>query len=237
MSLYADETFFGSDFVEIPCEFCGELYPLELLMDHQSGCRAELLSAAAALDAVSSVKAADASSAMSAAASSAMAAASSDSSISFIIPKAAASVRTVQIEQTPNLPNLQSSAASTSKTSPVKQSKEGSISKVINAIDELLIDDDEDDISLEHEDLSSQETETKLMSFGCAVAKRTEEDKPTFRSPILPLVSKDDGKEMEDTFKSLSDDDEDDTECLEDFWKRAAVKIDQRLSQLRRTVI
>ncbi|GBM84628.1 hypothetical protein AVEN_226662-1, partial [Araneus ventricosus] len=29
--------------VEIPCEFCNELYPFELLMEHQSSCRPDLL--------------------------------------------------------------------------------------------------------------------------------------------------------------------------------------------------
>ncbi|KAG8179974.1 hypothetical protein JTE90_016306 [Oedothorax gibbosus] len=47
---YVPETYFGNDTVQLPCEFCDELFPIDLLIEHQSGCRPDLVSLPNAAD-------------------------------------------------------------------------------------------------------------------------------------------------------------------------------------------
>ncbi|KAF8787188.1 uncharacterized protein LOC129972749 [Argiope bruennichi] len=203
MSLFDEEAYFGTDFVEIPCEFCNELYPFELLMEHQSGCRPDLLHFN--FDDFAPV-----------------------ASVATVSPKAPESQKVAEVKQkSSDLPKVQVSSSvlrETTKASTEKQNKE---SKTF--FDDLLKDDDDDDdIPLIFED-NSQEIEVKLMSYGSSVGKRTEEEKPSFRPPPLPLF--DDQNESKDMSNVISDDD--DGESLEDFWRRADIKNTQRLRKLK----
>ncbi|GFY68056.1 uncharacterized protein TNIN_25531 [Trichonephila inaurata madagascariensis] len=81
------------------------------------------------------------------------------------------------------------------------------------------------------EDLNIQDTGIKLMSYGSSVAKRIEEEKPSFKAPSLPYLNNADQKESEDANNCLSDNE--DGECLEDFWRRAEIKNAQRLRNLK----
>ncbi|CAL1276994.1 unnamed protein product [Larinioides sclopetarius] len=115
----------------------------------------------------------------------------------------------------------------TDKASAGKQNKEGKTSSKVDPFEDLLKDDD-DEVPIIFED-NSQENSVKLMSYGSSVVKRTEEEKPSFRPPPLPLFN--DKSEIKDTSNVISDDD--DGECLEDFWRRADIKNTQRLRKLK----
>ncbi|GFR31778.1 uncharacterized protein TNCT_78891 [Trichonephila clavata] len=204
MALISNEDFFSdSDFVQIPCEFCGELYPFELVIEHQTGCQPELLQyhfnetppiPAPVVPTTSLLN-------------------SKPQSVS---AKPAESEKSIS-------PKIDQKTLDVTVTnSPSKQDKDV---KKIDPFEKLLKDD------TPIYDLSAQDTGNKLMSYGSSVAKRIEEEKPSFKAPSLPYLNNADQKESDDVNNSLSDND--DGECLEDFWRRAEIKNAQRLRNLK----
>lgn len=206
MSLLDDDVFCESDFVQIPCEFCGELYPFELVIEHQTGCRPELLQYHFEDDIPSTP-----------------AAVASFASLSDSKPQSTSVIH--KISEKSNLPKIdQKTRDVTDTNSPTKQNKND---KKIDPFEKLL----KDDIPTIFEDLNTQDPGSKLISYGSSMAKRTEEEKPSFRAPPLPLLNNADQREPEDASNSLSD--SDDGECLEDFWRRAEIRNTQRLRNLK----
>ncbi|GFT58920.1 uncharacterized protein NPIL_153091 [Nephila pilipes] len=185
MSMLDDEYCSGSDI--IPCEFCGEPFPFELIIEHQTGCEPELLQYHFLEDSPS-------------------------------VPAAVASAKSIPLSKP------QGTLDTIEKNSPTKNNKNDN---KVDPFEKLL----KDDIPVIYEDINTQESGIKLMSYGSSVAKRTEEEKPSFRAPPLPLLNNADQKESENATNSLSDSDED--ECLEDFWRRAEIKNAQRLRKLK----
>lgn len=84
---------------------------------------------------------------------------------------------------------------------------------------------------LSYEELIPEESGTKIMTYGTSKKKSEREvEKPTYRVPTLLHMNNVDRKEKE-AYVMVSDDDDEDKETLEDFWKRAEIRLSQQLNK------
>ncbi|XP_035208889.1 uncharacterized protein LOC118183454 [Stegodyphus dumicola] len=200
---------------EIPCEFCERLFPFELIHEHQLACQEESFVGGGdliKLNPVSTVPFQQSEKKV----TSEMQKTSVDSVESpdekkLQLHKPFSKLSVSQTEKSDRISVIQKNSTSSPKSYVVKQ---------------------QSDIV---EDLTMEESGIKLMEYGSRKQHdNTETERKTFKIPSILTLNNENSKadKTDDSCSSLSEDD-DDNECLEEFWKRAEVKNQRRLKMLQ----
>ncbi|KAG8179976.1 hypothetical protein JTE90_016308 [Oedothorax gibbosus] len=201
------ELFGEADFEQAPCEFCDELFPFDLLIQHQSGCRPDIAHFTYGQN-------------------------SGDDSEGENAPIAPAVKEVANVVKTPKIVQEvpQKAASFNNLGTDAKKAEIGKALKVETKPVQKSPPSKECGKSIVVEDPSLQETETKLMSYGSSSNKnqQIERERPSFKVPSL--LNNADQRDLDEESRLLSDSDE--SESLEVFWKRAEIKNSQRLRAL-----
>jgi len=193
--------------IEVPFEFCNDPFPLVLLTEHQTGCRPDL--------------------------------------VRVVEP----TIEDVEAEFI-NMDNSVHKKSNESDDDNISQKEKNSPIKVASAPKQVQIISQQETISPKKTKQKSNNNtrekfpvdeyevlgddilqESKTFAFGSTKdEKRAEEEKPSFKAP--PNYTLSDSKQF--IHNDLTESDNEDGESIEDFWKRADIKLSQKLRMLEK---
>ncbi|XP_015923722.1 uncharacterized protein [Parasteatoda tepidariorum] len=193
---YRDEDFLDeANLIEIPCEFCNDLFPIILLMEHQTACRPDL--ARMIEPTVEEVETQFR---------------NLENNLAFENP--------IDVERI-DPPTYRNQIQ-------IEEIQTSSIPKEKEQINRFAIDEDNQE-AIEKALLQ----ENEAFSFGSSnKEKNVDEEKLSFKYPPNSFLNNKDSKYH--IQNDLTESDNEENESLEEFWKRADIKLVQRLRMLQK---